>query len=143
VVGDCTLPIRDNRLHSAHIDEEGNELPTALGQFPRARQVLRIIGEEFGVVYPQHPGARPRRGNDIVVTGKGIEYLQGNCLGIGPVAGVVSRLSATGLSTRDLDRAPRVFEQFDGGKAHRRSEQIHKTRDEQRYTHPTRPTLIG
>jgi hypothetical protein len=94
-------------------------------------------------VYPQHPGTRPRGGNDIVIAGKGVEYLQGDCLGIGPVTGVVSGLAATGLSTRDLDRAPRVFEQFDGRKAHCRAKQIDQTRNEQRYTHSTRPAVIG
>jgi hypothetical protein len=130
MIGDSTLPIRGDRLHSANIDKEGNELPTPLGEFLRARQVPGIVGEEFGVMYPQHPGTRPRGGNDIIIAGKGVEYLQGDCLGIGPVTGVVGGLAATGLSTRDPDRAPRVFEQFDSRKAYCRSEQIDQTRDE-------------
>jgi len=58
----------------------------------------------------------------IVKAGEGIEYLQGDRLGIGPVTGVVGGLAATGLSARHLDRTPRVFEQFNGRKAHGRPE---------------------
>src|SRR5712671_4087012 len=118
MIGDSTLPIRGDRLYSADIDKERDKLPTPLGEIPRARQVLRIVGEEFGVMYPQHPGTRARGRDHIVAIGEGVEHLQGDYLGIGPVTGVVSGLAATGLSTRDPDRAPRVFEQFDSRKAY-------------------------
>ena len=94
-------------------------------------------------MHPQHPGTRPRRGDDIIIAGKGIEYLQGNRLGIGPVTGVVSGLAATGLSTRYLHRTSRVFEEFDSRKPDCRAKQIDQTGDKQRYTHSTRPVVIG
>jgi hypothetical protein len=44
--------------------------------------------------------------------------------------------SAAGLRARHLDRAARLFEQLDRGKADRRPEQIDQTREEQGYPHP-------
>jgi hypothetical protein len=77
----------------------------------------------------------------MVIAGKSIQYLQSDRLGILAVTGVVGGLAATGLAARDLDRAARIFEQFHSRKAYRRSKQINKTRDKQRYTHSARPAF--
>src|SRR4029077_18755010 len=125
-----------DRLHSADIDEKGNEFPTAPGKFLRPRQIVKVVGEEFRVVHPQHTGTRTRGGDDIIIAGKRIKYLQGNRFGIGPVTGVVRGLTATGLAARDLDRASCVFEQFHSRKTYSRPEQIDQTRNKERYMHP-------
>ena len=69
-----------------------------------------------------HPGAGTRRGNDMVVALKCVEYLQRDRLRVDAGARIVCRLAAAGLRTRHLDSATRRLEQFDRGEADRSAE---------------------
>ena len=62
-------------------------------------------------------------GNDDVVIGLKVgNYRFRDCRGIAPVAGIIGRLSATGLALRHGDRAAGIFQKLDRGKADARSE---------------------
>src|SRR6266851_8747651 len=101
----------------------------------RPLQDRRIIGEELRVMPADHPGARTRRRDDIVIPLERFEYLQGDRLRITAVAGIVRRLATAGLCAWHLDRATRFLEQLDGGKTDRRPEEIHQAGYKERYVH--------
>jgi hypothetical protein len=135
MVGHQTVPSRRDGLHPTDVDEKRDEFPSAAGEVLRARQVRRIIGEEFRVMPAHHPGARTRRCDDVVIALERVEHLQGDRSRIAAIARIVCRLATAGLGARHLDRATGFLEQLDGGKTDRRPEEIHQAGYEERCTH--------
>src|SRR5438270_5889072 len=89
-----------------------------------------------------HAGAGAGRRDDIVVAGESGDDLARDRLRVRLDAGIVSGLTAASLR-RHLDRAAGLFQQFDGGEADARPEQIdkagHQERDARRLGHSALP----
>src|SRR4029077_14673498 len=135
VVGYAAFPACAHRLHPTNVHQEGHELPAAGGQLLDPRQDRRIIAKKLRVIPPKHSGTRSGWGNDVVIALKCVEHLQSDGLRRSSVTRIVGRLAAASLSPGDLDRAARLLEQFDCGKADRRPKQIDQTCHKQRYSH--------
>ena len=118
-------PARRHLVHAAHIDEKRHQLVGAGRQFLRLCEDRRLIREHLGVMDFDHAGAGAGRRDDIVVAGESGDDLARDRLRVRLVAGIVSGLTAAGLR-RHLDRAAGLFQQFDGGEADARPEQIDK-----------------
>ena len=128
-----------NLVEPKHLDEETRELVALGGKRAGSFREVRIVSEQRRVMHPQHPGARPRRGNHIVEALESLDHRSRNRLGIFPVAGIVGRLSAAGLALGHFHPCAGILEQLDRGKAHARPEQIHETGDEE----PDMRPLLG
>ena len=118
-------------LDAEHIGQKTDQLEGLGGEAPSALAEPRIVGEQFGVMLDHHAGAGAGRRDDIIERLERRHHLQREGAGARLVAGVKGRLAATGLR-RNLDMAPAVLQQFDGGEADRRAEQIDQTGGEQR-----------
>ena len=120
------VPACVNRLHPTYIDKERDELPCAFGELTYSRQG-GIVGKQLGVMKTDHPGARARRGNDMIITGECVHHLQGDRLRVGAVSGVVCGLPTTSLRTRHVDGAACGLKQPDRGKTYSRPKKIYQT----------------
>ena len=120
------VPACVNRLHSTNIDKERDELPCARGELTYSWQG-RIVGKQLRVMNTDHPSTRARRGHDMIITGKCVHHLQGDCLRVGAVSRVVCGLPTTSLSTRHVDGAACGLKQPDRGKTYSRPKKIYQT----------------
>jgi len=130
-----TTPMCRNRPHLADLHKEGDELPRAFREMLRPPQDRRIVGEELRVMPTDHPGARARGSDNMVIALESIEDEQADRLCVDAIARIVRRLAATGLGSRHIDRAARLLEQFDRGEPDRRPEQIDKAGNKEGYAH--------
>ncbi len=71
-----------------------------------------------------HAGAGARRRHHIVEALEGLHHLARDGDGVGPVAGIVGRLAATGLLPRDLDPRAGVLQQLERREADARPEEV-------------------
>lgn len=120
-----------NSVNFQHISEERDQLIAALGKLPNLSQEVRLIRKQFRIVRAHHAGARSGRRHDIIESGEGLYHLPRNDFGVGFVAGVVGRLTATRLRGGHLDQAAGVFQQLHGRKADGWTIEIDETGDEE------------
>ena len=138
MIGDGAVIACRDLLYAQNVDQECHQLVTASGEVLCPGLHGRIVVEKTGVMVAQHSAAGTGRRHDGVVALEGFDDLRRDRPRRGTVAAVVGGLAAADLQRRYLDRAARLLEQLDRGKADRRPEQIDEAGDEKRDTARTR-----
>lgn len=129
VVGDGVREAGADIGDTKDVDQE-------LGEFVRTGRECAL--PELGIVLPHHRRARPRRRHDVFVALECLRRPPYQRLGLSPVAGVVLRLSATGLRRREVHLDPQPFQESDGRDARGRIHRVVDAGDEECDTHGRR-----
>ncbi len=115
---------------SHHIGKKTDELECPFRERISTRPQVGIVVEQVWQVVFQHTPARARRHHDVVVPAERVEDSLGEVACRGPVAEIVSGLTAAGLRTRQFDLAAGLLQQSNCREADRRTVQIDQAGDE-------------
>jgi hypothetical protein len=134
VIGDAGFKRCSGVAHHHHVGEKRNQLVALVRKGLRPLFPGCVTRKQAGIVLLQHRGAGSRRRDDEIETFEGFDHLFRDFARVGPVAGVVGRLAAAGLSHRNMYLAAGVLQQLDAGKADGRPEKIDQAGRKKSYT---------
>jgi hypothetical protein len=123
------------RVDHEYTGEKVRELERLRGKPANAREHCGVVGEELGVMRPDHAAARTRRGDQVVAVLEFGDDLARERDGVRAIARVVRRLTAACLCFGHDDVGAARFQQLQCRKADRRSHQIDQTGYEESDAH--------
>lgn len=130
VIGAASRVARLDLQHAQNIGEEGDQFEGLARELFRPHREARIVGEQFGIMFGDHPAAGARGDDDIIIALEGLDHLQREFARGAPVTRIEGGLPAAGLGGH-LDDTSRAFEQRRRSEADRGPDDIDKAGREQ------------
>src|SRR5262249_23660453 len=115
VKSDNAFEPRADVLHLRDLGQKRRKLPDPAFERMNARQSLRLLIEQLGIVMRHHRGTGTRRGHDALGILERIEEVPGDRTGLCAESAVERRLSAAGLVLGKIELVTEPFEHLGHG----------------------------